>query len=506
MFSFSKRVRLAFFSTVLFGIITHMFAMVNECPHADVFSAYFGYGAGYTSGRWGLAFLGDLVNKWFGNYPIPWLNGMLSILFLAVSSVYIIESFDISTEQNCILICMFVVACPSVFSAFAYIFTTPYYCFSIMLTCCGIYFIKKKRNGWILGTLLFTGSLGIYQAYLGLAASIFILFLILDCLDEDVNVASVLIKAWQYFGILCISILLYLGITKVSLKLAGGVSLTSYESIDTMGQLQLGRIPQFIAKSWLEFIAPAIMDRNGLSMFIAVRICYGLLLLLLAFLALRIIIVSGRKEKSKTALMGLFLFLFPCSVNLIYLMCANGYVHTLMRYAQIMIYIGAIVIIDRKGMALLKGKTAKIKNLLTGLCLVTAGSFCVQANQAYYGLHQMFLETKAYYTVLVTQIKSQEGYQEDMPVAFIGEAEDKTFPMFVQYSKFESMAGLDCMSYYQLYSNKGLLKYCCGFAPDYVSDTSSIEAMEEFKKMPSYPDYGSVDILNGMVVVKFQEK
>ena len=81
MVTISRKIKVTFFSAILFGIIDHMFALVNECPHSDVFWAYFGYGAGYTSGRWGLALLGDAINTWFGNYPIPWLYGMCSILF-----------------------------------------------------------------------------------------------------------------------------------------------------------------------------------------------------------------------------------------------------------------------------------------------------------------------------------------------------------------------------------------------------------------------------------------
>lgn len=504
----SRRIRITFLSAVLTGLITHMYAMVNECPNADVFSAYFGYGAGYTSGRWGLAFLGDMINKCFGNYPIPWLNGICSILFLAVSSVCLVEVLDLSNEWNYILVSMFMVTNPSVFNTFTFIFTTPYYCFSIMLTCCAVYLIRVKKSGWILGIPLLTISLGIYQAYLGLAASIFVLFLILDCLREKLNVKTIFIRAWEYLGILCSSILLYFGITKISLKLVGGVSLTSYESIDTMGQLHIKQIPQFIMKAWLEFLTPAIMDRNGWSMFWSARICYGLLLILLIILIIKLLMIMGVKEKGKMLLMCLFFFLFPCSVNLIYLMCMNGYVHTLMRYAQIVVYIAAIVVLEKEGATLLKGTSLlKIRYILTGLCLITVGSFCIQANQTYFGLHQKFSQTKAYYTVLVTQIKSQKGYQADMPVAFVGEVNDSTYPLFPQYSKFKTMAGTGDLSYYyQLYSKKELIKYYCGFAPQYIYDTSAIESAEEYKKMPCYPDYGSVAILDGVVVVKFSEE
>lgn len=59
-------------------------------------------------------------------------------------------------------------------------------------------------------------------------------------------------------------------------------------------------------------------------------------------------------------------------------MCANGYVHTLMRHAQIMVYIAAIVILEKEDKVLLKGKIIeKLKHLLAGLSIITAVSFCI---------------------------------------------------------------------------------------------------------------------------------
>lgn len=504
MVTISRKIKVTFFSAILFGIIDHMFALVNECPHSDVFWAYFGYGAGYTSGRWGLALLGDAINTWFGNYPIPWLYGMCSILFLAVSSVCIVEALEISNEWNCLCISMFMVACPSIISTVAYIFTTPYYCFSIMLTCYAAYLVRKKTKGWFAGILLLTFSLGIYQAYLGLAASMFILFLILDCLKDDTDGKAIFCRAWKYLGILCASVLLYMGIAKLSLKLVGKASLTSYQSINTMGQIQVTQIPKFIIKAFLEFISPAVVDRNGLSMFWSVRISYALLLMILAVLAYRLIrTVQGRDKK---ILMTIFLLLFPCSVNLIYLMCANGYVHTIMRHAQVMIYIAAIAILEKEGEVLLKENIfIKMKHLMAAVSIVTVISFCIQASQAYFGLNQAFNQVKAYFTVLAGQIKSQEGYRMDMPVAIVGKVNDKTFPTFSQYHKFKTMAGINEVFYYD-YRAEEILKYCCGFAPEYIDDTSVIEEMEAFKEMPCYPDYGSIAVLNGTVVVKFNEE
>ncbi len=134
-------------SSVVFGIIAHMYVMTNLCPQPDVYSALFGYGAGYTSGRWGLALLGDFVHVIFGNYSMPWLNGMLSVLFLALSSLCVIEVLDIRNEADSILISAVMVTFPSVIGIFTFIFTTPYYCFSVFLMCLSVYSIKKYGSG-----------------------------------------------------------------------------------------------------------------------------------------------------------------------------------------------------------------------------------------------------------------------------------------------------------------------------------------------------------------------
>ena len=46
-----RHLKTAFIFSFIFGCISHMYIMLNFSPQGDVCSAFFGYGAGYTSGR-----------------------------------------------------------------------------------------------------------------------------------------------------------------------------------------------------------------------------------------------------------------------------------------------------------------------------------------------------------------------------------------------------------------------------------------------------------------------
>ena len=47
------------------------------------------------------------------------------------------------------------------------------------------------------------------------------------------------------------------------------------------------------------------------------------------------------------------------------------------------------------------------------------------------------------------------------------------------------------------------MKMWCCYEPEYIKDTSEIESKDTVKQMPSYPDSGSIKIVDGVIVVKF---
>ena len=108
---------------------------------------------------------------------------------------------------------------------------------------------------------------------------------------------------------------------------------------------------------------------------------------------------------------------------------------------------------------------------------------------------------------MITQIKSVEGYEDSLPVAFVGDTiEDATNnqgslmgPVFGINGKAESNVNS--------FSRIHIIIEYLGFAPTICGyeETKALMESEEVKNMPGYPDDGSVRIIDGIVVVKFSE-
>ncbi len=250
------------------------------------------------------------IRALFGNYSLPWLNGILSILFLAISSILVIKSFAIDDEVSCIFISAIMVTFSSITSTFTFVFTVQYYCFSILLTCAAVYFIRKHTKGWIAGIVLLAFSLGIYQAYLGIAASFFLLFLIVDMLQSKCTIRQIFAEAWKYLGILVASVLLYFACNKIALIITHN-QLSEYMGINSMGHLPFNQLPKILCRIYVEFFAPVVIERNGIAQYSILRISYFVFLLLTLYLGVRIIsFVKTKKGCPAMFLTVLFLIFY----------------------------------------------------------------------------------------------------------------------------------------------------------------------------------------------------
>ncbi|MCM1474475.1 MAG: hypothetical protein NC040_10470, partial [Muribaculaceae bacterium] len=110
----------------------------------------------------------------------------------------------------------------------------------------------------------------------------------------------------------------------------------------------------------------------------------------------------------------------------------------------------------------------------------------------------------SYFTIMITQIKSLKGYQDEMPVCYINPKYKKDL-MLKELSGFESLYVLPYQG-----AKKGVNNYewgrfmhnWCAFSPEVVDEEDFID-LPEVIDMPYYPDDGSIKIINDTVVVKF---
>lgn len=106
-----RRLKITFISSITAGLLAHLFALTNVLQNYDNMAILpGGYGTGLTSGRWFLTILGNFLNKIWGNYNIPFFNGLLTIVILSITACIIVLMMDLQSDFLCAIwggICMF---------------------------------------------------------------------------------------------------------------------------------------------------------------------------------------------------------------------------------------------------------------------------------------------------------------------------------------------------------------------------------------------------------------
>ena len=144
-----------------------------------------GAGSGVSSGRWMLSLVNDVWHKFWGVYNFTLFNGLVSILFVVLSACIIVHIFDVKDFLNCVLIGGMLISFPSITSMLFFTYTAPYYSLAIFLSVVAVLFWKKWKFGFVISACCIACSMGIYQAYLPLTITLFVLLLLVQCIEKS---------------------------------------------------------------------------------------------------------------------------------------------------------------------------------------------------------------------------------------------------------------------------------------------------------------------------------
>ena len=107
--------KLAFGAAFLIGLLVHMPIMLSDIPNHDgLGSMYFDQNM-ITSGRWFLTVACGISSY----FTLPWLTGLLSLLYLAMASVALTEFLEVKKSFVIVLISGLLVLCEAVIRAVA---------------------------------------------------------------------------------------------------------------------------------------------------------------------------------------------------------------------------------------------------------------------------------------------------------------------------------------------------------------------------------------------------
>lgn len=218
----SDREKKIFFVTLVIILLVHAFRLLNFIPNHDSLWNYYGNLDVVTSGRWTLTYAASISSY----FDVQWLNGLLSVIYISVSTVFIVRLLEIkNTFLGCI--CGILLgAYPTVVCTFMYMYTADAYFLAMLLATLAAYFmISKDWKRRLMGSIALGIAMGIYQVYLSFTLLLLILWLLRKVLVEEKPIGRFVFNM-LYSGV--IGAVIY--IVGLYLRLAGR-ELSSYQGI-----------------------------------------------------------------------------------------------------------------------------------------------------------------------------------------------------------------------------------------------------------------------------------
>ncbi len=506
-----RHIKLAFASAFVLGLVTHLFMFTNKLPNHDDALYLFNADYGTPSGRWLL----PTVLSLSGDFSLPWLNGVLGLLFLSLTACLVVSAFRIKRPMGVILTSALLVSFPTVAATYTYMFTADGYFFALFLAALGAYLTARyPLMGIPFGILFICLSLGIYQSYYPVAIVMMVGALIFDVLDKKYTLGKLVLKGVRMVAVLLLAMGSYMAIVRVTTRETG---LSDYMGISSMGQLNMSELPAIIAKCYTEYekyflVGKGSFYENGIYFEI---VPYLLIVALACSLILLFLVLYERKLGVGATLLVLVLVaLYPLAADTIHVMISGSdSIHQLMLYGVVFVLVLPVALAsyacDHIGEAsdFLGSVQVALAWFLMLCMMVTSFSYMVADNKAYLKMELTFDQIYAYSNRLIAAVENTEGYYVGMPVALIGQRTDSAELTGTKELETIFIQGAVTPNDMRTnYTYDAFLNRYCGMAnPIYLENSAlnkKLVKMTEVIEMPRYPLAGSIKIIDGTMVVK----
>lgn len=478
----ARRYAVPIASALVVGFAAHMYAFSNKLINADETAALFSKGATVTSGRWGL----ELVKLIFPDVSMPWIYGVISLLLLSAAACFIIACFQLRGAAFQALFAAAFVAFPAVTANFCYMFTSSSYALAILLASAAVYLFRLggRRRG-LAGALLLALSLGIYQAYIGLAASLCVLLLLRLLAFSGCSARECLRRGVEYFLWLILALAIYYAVTLITEALLA----SGYQEYEVMSG---GGILRRVVTAYSAFVGIFLGENfgyvnSGLSM-AAHFVCAGLIICAL------VTALYKQRDAARVLLACALAALYPLAVNCMYLIASVDIIHSLVIFGFCSFYILAAVAAEWLS-------ASRILRPLGALALaVIAACNVFFANKVYLKMQLEYENAYSFYSTLMAQILETPGMEMYTVIDIVGNT-DAGITHFDELDTHGFTGPNEDLV--NTYTRASFIKYYLGLDLNlYREDV--IHDFPQYDEMPCYPAEGSIAYQpqEGRIIVK----
>ena len=326
-----------FLSTFMWGIIAHGFMFFNKFSWGDDITNLYFFGTTEGLGRWMLEILRRVFIFFFEtNCSQPFVNGMGSMFCIGCAICLLAGLIHFEKDSSLIAISGAFVTIPTMVSMFTYMFTAFAYMIGMLMAVTGVWFVCKGKPHFIrfaIGALLICASIGVYQAWLPMAMSCFLVFFLIETINTDtVDWKKYWIKAFYYLGVCIVALVLYLMINEYIL-MSKGIVMNDHANMDTYGVVSVSEYLNRVLYAYRIFFRPS---RFFYPSFISK--VYKLMLLWSVLLTLYYLIKGFKQSVPKGLQILPLLILFPLAICFVNVLSGDPFVLVLYPYTLVYLY------------------------------------------------------------------------------------------------------------------------------------------------------------------------
>ena len=489
--------KVCFISAIIIGLIAHFYKITNWLPNWDSLVFRYDEQNMLSMGRWFL----PVASAPSSFYDLPWLAGLMAIVFHALGAVCICKMFSVKKGTTAALIGALVAAFPTVTSVMCYNYVADSYAMSFLFACLAAMFLTNKRPKFILSVVFIALSVGIYQAYITVTIMLLLCYLIIDLLKNQTKVGDTLIKTVKFLSAGALGMVLYYLVLVILLKITG-TQLLEYQGFDTatsLTGLNLWASLYIIKEAFINYFFDF---SNGINLFSILNIVvFGVTAVV--YIA---DIIKNKLKFSKILLLLVLILLLPIGATVLSLInCAIDY-HNLMKMGYLVFYLFLILqyekIDSNTKISILKSWAIVI------ISAVLVFNYILIANVSYHKLNMAYEKSYATLVKISDRIEQTDGaincdsimvlgaleqsqaYSASLPPDITGttdgyilRADDETVGQSVLCSTLNDYCGTN-------------YKFIAGDAKKALLENDRVSGLE------NWPSKNSIVIIDNVIVIK----
>lgn len=458
-------------------------------------------------GRWALSFFCGITSY----YDLPWIIGIVSSFFIALTAVVIVALFKIRHKAAILCTCGILAAAPATTETFFFLYTADGYMIAMFLAALSTYLSRmgqKDTQCWILSAICLCLSCATYQAYVSFALVLMICEIILALFRNQIQKDE--FKTWllKSFLVYLSALAVYAIVWFVLLHFTDAAA-SSYQGISEVGTLSFGLITHGIIGSIQDTIR-YFLQSNVLKNGWTVYAFFNVLFLLSAVFAFYQAYSKSPMRKKKSGLLLLIL----CILLIVPAACLWNFTSTALSYRPMMLhsysllYILVFVLYEEWGNGI-------SKIIESALMLAIVFNNALMANISYFYLDLSSQRSYADGIEIMSEIHSFQDENAVEKIAFIGDrrlTEEFDFDVITGKHNADNEIKIfkDSIETSLIYNHDHAIRYLHSILGLNIpsctnAELAELEQNDAVKSMKPWPHKDSFQMIGNTLVIKLAD-